>query len=400
MAPQKYRLGLDLGTNSIGWVLLLLNAEGRPKAILRRGEYVPGMGSRIFSDGRDPKSKTSLAVNRRDKRSARRRRWRYKRRRKILMNLLIRLGLMPKNKKERKELASLNPYELRAKALDKPLAPFELGRALFHLDQRRGFQSNRKTTSKEETKKIDPEISGLKKSIKDSGARTLGEFLYWRNKEGAGVRARPGENLYPTRDMYKAEFDAIREQQAQHHPKLTEENWRELLDRIFYQRDLKPQQPGQCQFEPNELRAPRALPSAQKFLIAQDLTNLQWIDLDRKKHPMTEDQRKTLWGKLNSQKTLSFGGIRTALKLPKHIEFNLETDRRKELKGNQTAKLLSDKNYFGNAWRKLDDEQQDEIVEALLEIEEEEPIIKKAVNEWGLDEDRAKNLAKLGPDDF
>lgn len=56
----KYRLGLDLGTNSIGWAVLRLNDENKPTAIIRAGV-------RIFSDGREAKTKTSLAVNRRKK---------------------------------------------------------------------------------------------------------------------------------------------------------------------------------------------------------------------------------------------------------------------------------------------------------------------------------------------
>ena len=51
------RLGLDIGTNSIGW-WLYATENG---AIT---EVIDG-GVRIFSDGRDPKSKASLAVDRR-----------------------------------------------------------------------------------------------------------------------------------------------------------------------------------------------------------------------------------------------------------------------------------------------------------------------------------------------
>ena len=50
------RLGLDLGTNSIGWCLLDLDDNGDPKSIFRAG-------ARIFNDGRDPKSLTSLKAN-------------------------------------------------------------------------------------------------------------------------------------------------------------------------------------------------------------------------------------------------------------------------------------------------------------------------------------------------
>ena len=47
------RLGLDLGTNSIGWCLLDLDSHGDPASIFRTGV-------RIFNDGRDPKSLGSL----------------------------------------------------------------------------------------------------------------------------------------------------------------------------------------------------------------------------------------------------------------------------------------------------------------------------------------------------
>ena len=64
---MTFRLGLDLGTNSIGWCLLALDEAGEPNAIER-------IGVRIFDDGRVPKSLSSLKASRREKRSARRRR--------------------------------------------------------------------------------------------------------------------------------------------------------------------------------------------------------------------------------------------------------------------------------------------------------------------------------------
>src|SRR5690606_41494064 len=42
------------------------------------------------------------------------------------------------------------PYVLRAAALDHPLEPHELGRALYHLAQRRGFQSNRRSPRRDD----------------------------------------------------------------------------------------------------------------------------------------------------------------------------------------------------------------------------------------------------------
>src|SRR5690606_30347598 len=113
-------------------------------------------GVRIYADGREPKSGTSLAAGRREARAMSRRRDRYKRRRRAVLNTLSEYGLMPATDAARKQLVAEtndrrlgeiagNVYALRARALDEKLAPFQLGRILFHLNQRRGFKSNRKT---------------------------------------------------------------------------------------------------------------------------------------------------------------------------------------------------------------------------------------------------------------
>ena len=96
------RLGLDLGTNSIGWCLLNLDDSGNPSSIFRTGV-------RIFNDGRDPKSLSSLKANRRQARSARRRRDRFLQRQSFLINEMVRRGLMPKDDHERKSLAVKDP---------------------------------------------------------------------------------------------------------------------------------------------------------------------------------------------------------------------------------------------------------------------------------------------------
>ena len=204
---MRYRLGLDLGTNSIGWWMVKLDQEGRACGSL-------GGGVRIFSDGRNPKDGTSLAVQRRVPRGMRRRRDRFIGRRSDLMNHLIAFGLMPGDEGERKALEALDPYELRAVALDRALTPHELGRALFHLNQRRGFKSNRKTDSDDnETGVVKERIGELRTRIEKSGARTLGEFLHKRRLKGRMVRARPEAGFYPERAMYEDEFDLIRQQQ-------------------------------------------------------------------------------------------------------------------------------------------------------------------------------------------
>ena len=69
----------------------------------------------------------------------RRRRDRYLRRRAMVMKVLANAGLMPADPAEAKTLEALDPYKLRATGLDEALPLTHSGRALFHLNQRRGF---------------------------------------------------------------------------------------------------------------------------------------------------------------------------------------------------------------------------------------------------------------------
>lgn len=392
-----YRLSLDLGTNSIGWCMLKLLPEGTPEGIL-------GMGVRIFSDGRDAKSGTSLAEDRRLAKQARKRRDRFLKRRKELLEALIQNGFMPSNERERKQLAALDPYGLRAKALDSRLEPFELGRALFHLNQRRGFKSNRKTDNDQESGKIKAAITRLTASLKQSGMRTLGEYLHNCRQSGRPVRFRPVKKgagvdyaFYPQRSLAEAEFDAIIAAQSPFHPQLARivEGRGGLRDIIFFQRPLKPVTPGLCTLMPRYPRAPRALPVAQRFRILQDLNHLRVLDTGNlTERPLTVEERDSLLAILETGKDLGFDAIRAKLKLPPSVAFNLDTDTKDGIKGDATAKILSGKKYFGKAWACLPRELREEIVDHLLMAEDEEELVAALVSDCSLDPSKAAAVAQ------
>ena len=178
------RLGLDIGTNSIGWWLYEI-ANGQPSHILDGGV-------RIFSDGRVAKTGASLAVDRRNARAMRRRRDRYLQRRAMLMKRLAAAGLMPANPVAAKALELLDPFALRAVGLDHALPLTHLGRALFHLDQRRGFKSNRKADGGDnEGGKIKDGSARLDQAMIAAGARTYGEFLHKRRAAAPDPRHVP-----------------------------------------------------------------------------------------------------------------------------------------------------------------------------------------------------------------
>ncbi|WP_417832789.1 type II CRISPR RNA-guided endonuclease Cas9 [Terasakiella sp.] len=303
-----YRLGLDLGTNSIGWTVLTVDPV---KEGLERFSLLD-MGVRIFPDSREPakggRVGDSLAVARREGRGMRRNRDRGKNRMAYMMRYLVDLGLMPSDKEERHELENLNPYQLRAEGLERPLSPFELGRALFQLGLRRGFKSNRKESNeaKEETARAQ-QINTLREAL---GNKTLGQFLWQRLQAGESVRFKEGTDWFPDRAMYAEEFNVLKDRQLPHH-QLSEEEWDRLRDNcILFQHPLRPVERGRCTLRPEYRRAHRDTPIAQWFRIYQDVGNLRWIDEELQSHPLTPEQRDAIVQTLLTQKTVTWGGIR------------------------------------------------------------------------------------------
>ncbi len=389
---EKYRLGLDLGTNSLGWAAVKLGDDGEPCALL-------DMGVRIFPDGRnEQQSKQSNAVERRVARGQRRRRDRYLNRRDQLMRTLVDYGLMPEDKAERKELEKADPYALRARALDQPLQPFELGRALFHLDQRRGFKSNRKTAGGDEKEdgKMLLAISELRRQITENGARTLGEFLARRHNHGQTVRARPEAGIRADRAMYKDEFDAIRAKQEPHHH-LSAEQWDSLSSIIFYQRRLQPVEPGWCQFEleGGERRAARALPVFQEFRMLQEVSNLKVQEGLQPERFLEPEERARAMQRLRSGKDLSIDKPTKDLGLPSTARFNLAAGGRKSIKGDETASRLAKPALFGKRWLDMSLDERNEIVKFLLNTEDPKVVSQKGTNEWRLNAEQADAVANV-----
>lgn len=167
-------LGLDLGTNSIGWAIV--EKDGNDFSLVDKGV-------RIFSEGVNIEAKTnsesSKAAKRTEFRSARKIKYRRKIRKIQLLKVLSDNNLCPKlsddelndwrykkiypqndefriwlstdnqDSKEERKKQNKNPYSYRFKAatenlnLNKREDRFILGRAFYHIAQRRGFLSNR-----------------------------------------------------------------------------------------------------------------------------------------------------------------------------------------------------------------------------------------------------------------
>lgn len=406
------RLGLDIGTNSIGWWLYRL--EGGTVAGVIDG------GVRIFSSGRDPKSGASLAVDRRQARAMRRRRDRYLRRRASLMRKLADAGLMPGNPAVAKALEAEDPFRLRAEGLDQTLSLHQLGRALFHLNQRRGFKSNRKTDRGDnESGKIREAAARLDQAMLAAGARTLGEFLHKRRaaapdpRQVPAVRTRltlrdtaePGKteegyDFYPERRHLEDEFDKLWTAQVPHHPEtLTEDLRKALYETIFHQRPLKTPEVGLCLFT-DERRIAKAHPLAQRRTLYETVNALRVTADGRSRRALTLDERDQVIHFIDNRKptkspatmTATFKAIAKALKLKPGEKFTLETSNRDAIACDPVRASLSHPDRFGPSWSTLSWERQWEVIARIRTVQTEadlEVALAWLAAEHGFDRDRA-----------
>lgn len=385
---MDYRMGIDIGTSSLGWCCLKME-NGKVAGIL-------DLGVRIFPDSRNDKTKDPLCVARRDARSSRRRLKRFRLRQAQLIEYLQASGLLPSDKAEFKNLEKLNPYELRSKALYNKIPLYELGRAIFHLNQRRGFLSNRKEekdeqsdddnkqkkSQKKKISKTQMAMNTLWQKIKEKNCQTLGEYLFktgiyrFKNATDEKGRLKVDENTtYPNRQMYKDEFDKIWEAQKKYYPQiLTDELKIKLRDNdIFYQRPLKKQETGFCWLEPDERRCPKAYIAAQQFRIISEVNNLE-INYPEKR-VLTKEEREKLFAFLNNPLTgiydgdyvVSFANILNHMNLPENTTFNLMKNKREGLKCNITNAIFGSTENFGKKWYNYSDEKQKEIIDILLD---------------------------------
>lgn len=412
--PARLRFAFDIGTQSIGWAVLgVNNATTSPRA-----DGLLDCGVRIFDDSRNPKDEKPLGEQRRGPRSARRRRDRFLVRRQRLMQMLIGFDLVPSDIAGRKKLAELDPYRLRAEALDHKLLPHEIGRVLIHLNQRRGFRSNRKadgTKNKNDEKgKIATAAERLCAGMTEVEARTYGEFL-WRRHRGPDGKSSPrtrqavriridGEGrdalyqFYPTRDMLAAEFDAIMFAQRAHHPRLLTDDRVTLLRReIFYQRDLRSPKRGKCTFISTEERLPKALPSVEARIIYEAVNNLRHGVEVRVNTKLTDSQRDEIAERLLRGLNVTTAQLRKITGAPADARFQIAAGEINGLKdyAADTAKKLSDKEAFGVDWYNFSLEHKDEIVGKLIGDEDDDAVRQWLIATEGLSHDVANRVASL-----
>ncbi|MET2984314.1 type II CRISPR RNA-guided endonuclease Cas9 [Aureibaculum conchae] len=243
-------LGLDLGTNSIGWAIVEKEKSEKDYTLIDKGV-------RIFTEGVNIEAKTSSesskAAQRTDYRSGRKLKYRRKLRKLELLKILSDNNLCPNvsdeelklwrykkiypknnefrlwlstdnqdDKIERKKQIK-NPYVFRFKAatqkldLSKASDRHELGRAFYHIAQRRGFLSNRLDTS--DNSIVEEKNSEIEEIIQQSNTseellKTYDIFLETYDKTEANSKA-----LFTLGRAFKSilkensnkEFDTVKE---------------------------------------------------------------------------------------------------------------------------------------------------------------------------------------------
>lgn len=287
-------LGIDTGTNSHGWAIVEKQAD----------EYhLLDKGVDIFQEGvlKTEKGKEySKAAERTARKAARVRNYRIKLRKIRLLRILSDAHLCPplskaelsawRLKKEypKNELfmqwqatdddSEKTPYAYRHKCLHESLDfssitdRYILGRAFYHMIQRRGFLSNRKDQNGDETGKVKESISNLTQEMHDEGYEYLGDYFYSLYNKGEKIR-----NHYTARnEHYLAEFKAICEKQDLD-KNLGSDVVRQIEKAIFYQRPLKSQkgQVGKCVFEKNKTRCPSSHPMYEEFRMLSFINNIK-----------------------------------------------------------------------------------------------------------------------------
>lgn len=406
------RLALDIGITSIGWILYEL-IDGQPARILDGG-------TRIFSDGREAKTGQSLAVGRRTARGMRRRRDRYLRRRAALMKRLTEIGLMPASPEAASALTQLDPYALRSKGLDHPLPPDHLGRALFHLNQRRGFKSNRRTDkASNEGGVITDATARLDQAMLAAAARTYGEFLHKRREAAVDPRAvpavrtrinphltdetgkeQPGYDFYPDRRHLEEEFHKLWSAQARFRPELTPELRQLVFETIFHQRPLKAPLVGRCLFL-DEPRLPKAHPLTQSRTLYETVNMLRITGPGQPKRRLTREQRDQIVHALNNRKILaapgknvmSLAGIGKVIKLHPGEAFSLETANRDAIACDPVRMSLAYDGRYGSQWSALSVDQQWELIQRLRDEQDGEALILWVMERYGFNRERARAIA-------
>ena len=219
---MKTILGLDLGTNSIGWAYVKEAGNSNEKSeIVDAGVRIVSLSSEEISDFEKGKSVTINAA-RTLKRGARRNLQRYKLRRENLIQLLKENGIIDNHSilTESGKNSTHEIWRIRSKATKEKVSLDEFARILLNINKKRGYKSNRKAKNEDEGQVINSMEIAINLY---ENAKTPGEFVYERLLE----KKKYIPEFYPS-DLRK-EFNRIWTFQKQFYPILMTDELRDAL---------------------------------------------------------------------------------------------------------------------------------------------------------------------------
>ncbi|MBU2526838.1 MAG: type II CRISPR RNA-guided endonuclease Cas9 [Bacteroidetes bacterium] len=415
-------LGLDLGTNSIGWAVV----DDEKNKILGIGSRIFPMGVENLGDGDNEMSKNA---SRTGARGTRRQFFRRRLRKKVLLKALSEHNMCPlkdedfKDWKKTKEFPSvklsewfaLNPYELRQKALNEKLSLEEIGRIFYHLIQRRGFLSNSRKSGGEDDEKgtiykgVAKEgkigITETQEKIQD---KTLGTYLYEiyppENKPFQDGLERI-RNRYTTRKMYIDEFELIWNNQSQFHSSLTDDLKTLFGGRkidgykedgiLFHQRPLRSQKHlvGNCSFEPSKTKCPISAIPFEQFRV------WQWVNtVEYNGKKLSQEEKEKIVEFLYTIEKPVFKRIRKVIgKESAEFKFNYKDDDK--IVGTHTISNLSNKKFFGKKWFDFSEKEQEDIWHVLYFFDSKSNLKDYALKNWHFTEEQAVAISKFNVKD-
>ncbi len=344
---MKKILGLDLGTTSIGWALIEIDENGIPIRII-------AMGSRIIplnSDDQNEFSKgNAISKNqkRTEKRTQRKGYDRYQLRRSFLIEELRLKKLLPDESLIK--LPKVELWKLRSKAASEQLSLPELGRILFHLNQKRGYKSSRSDANldKKDTEYV-AEVKSRHDKLKEKN-QTIGQYFYEELLKEDTYRIK--QQVFP-RDAYIEEFDAILKTQQNFYPDILTDEFIHVVrnEIIYYQRKLKSQKGlvSVCEFEGFWTKtkegkdifagpkvAPKTSPLFQICKIWETINNITLKNKHNEIFVISPEQKQEIFTYLDNNSQLSYSELFKILKLKKDDGWFGNKQLGKGLQGNLT----------------------------------------------------------------
>lgn len=413
---MRYTLGLDIGISSIGWAVLENMPDGEPFKI---GD----LGVRIFEKAEQPKTGASLALPRREARSARRRIRRRRHRKERIKNLLQESGCIRREELEALLAASgfaKDVYTLRLEGLDRRLERDEWARVLLHLAQRRGYRSNStaEAAKDQETGVLKTALSANQTLMAEKHYRTVGEMFCRDEKfqmtgpDGQSwrkTRNTAGDYSFTvTREMVESEAHTLFAAQRQHGnafaSKELEGRYCKILlsqrnfdagpggDSPFRQGDRR----GFCTFEREEPRAFKACYTFEYFKLLQDLNHIRILSPNRSSRPLTADERERLTALVMKSASLHYGQLRKELGLGEDERFNIVRYREETAEDAEKKMKFQEMQSYHKLRKALDAIQKGHITALSHDLLDE---IGTVLSLYKSDGRRREQLVKLGLED-